>query len=476
MSEIKFRSSCDACLTTKVRCSQTKPSCARCCQRDQECVYSQYRKIGRPSCKAPRPLYLSLDTPSHDQVEEARRTPHEQDLYAETHQTPTGIQQQLQHGNNLEDPCSSVPVNGILDPSVALQPRDYNVPFPEDVDLGTLISLAGYYGEPVTPGMSSPVLMSNSGNIFEPPTVLHQNPNKQNAAGHYGASSSSPSSGLAPLTPMSHIEISAGVSFDGGPDRIAKYPWLSFYHPSSSRPPNKLHSTRELSKLVKDSTGETNFPEHPENLAQLGCLEPTFTRSDKLSLPTNSQCTIRCHARLNDRLAYLTNIQENGSHHALDFILKLDEDVRRERTRILGCPYCLARPRCGQTLMLATMVMSKVINLLEQRFVTGPASSSGLLRSDSLLYLACASGPLQAGNIEVDDDVKLKVSRQLLRMFLTRQLRIVAALRDILAEAQGGGDISCKVAGELLMDVSNMAEKLSGVIELTSEADLGSSC
>ena len=36
----KLRSSCDGCNTTKVKCTKTRPSCARCQSHDLECVYS----------------------------------------------------------------------------------------------------------------------------------------------------------------------------------------------------------------------------------------------------------------------------------------------------------------------------------------------------------------------------------------------------------------------------------------------------
>ncbi|KAI8625482.1 hypothetical protein F5Y19DRAFT_266510 [Xylariaceae sp. FL1651] len=53
MAEAKYRSSCDSCLGAKVKCTREKPACLRCNERGRECVYSQYRKIGRPSYKTP---------------------------------------------------------------------------------------------------------------------------------------------------------------------------------------------------------------------------------------------------------------------------------------------------------------------------------------------------------------------------------------------------------------------------------------
>ncbi|KAI0508955.1 hypothetical protein F5B22DRAFT_618706 [Xylaria bambusicola] len=60
MAEAKYRSSCDACLGAKIKCTREKPACLRCNERGRECVYSQYRKIGRPSYKTP----LSSGEPS----------------------------------------------------------------------------------------------------------------------------------------------------------------------------------------------------------------------------------------------------------------------------------------------------------------------------------------------------------------------------------------------------------------------------
>ncbi|KAK3329970.1 hypothetical protein B0H66DRAFT_42397 [Apodospora peruviana] len=45
---MKYRTSCDSCQDTKVRCSQSKPSCQRCTRKGLGCVYSPLRTVGRP--------------------------------------------------------------------------------------------------------------------------------------------------------------------------------------------------------------------------------------------------------------------------------------------------------------------------------------------------------------------------------------------------------------------------------------------
>jgi len=64
---IKLRASCDPCNEAKVRCSQTKPSCARCEKNDIPCVYGLSRRSHRnaprvgTSWDAANPTQLSDD-------------------------------------------------------------------------------------------------------------------------------------------------------------------------------------------------------------------------------------------------------------------------------------------------------------------------------------------------------------------------------------------------------------------------------
>jgi hypothetical protein len=42
-----FRESCQNCADSKVRCSKTKSTCARCAHRGTPCVYQQSKRVGR---------------------------------------------------------------------------------------------------------------------------------------------------------------------------------------------------------------------------------------------------------------------------------------------------------------------------------------------------------------------------------------------------------------------------------------------
>ncbi|MCJ1275994.1 hypothetical protein MMC21_003799 [Puttea exsequens] len=45
----KLRKSCDLCALTKVGCTKEKPVCARCAKREQSCIYSAAKRVGRTS-------------------------------------------------------------------------------------------------------------------------------------------------------------------------------------------------------------------------------------------------------------------------------------------------------------------------------------------------------------------------------------------------------------------------------------------
>ncbi|PVI04612.1 hypothetical protein DM02DRAFT_518479, partial [Periconia macrospinosa] len=44
----KLRSTCDACISAKIRCSRDMPQCFRCQIYKINCVYSLSRRMGRP--------------------------------------------------------------------------------------------------------------------------------------------------------------------------------------------------------------------------------------------------------------------------------------------------------------------------------------------------------------------------------------------------------------------------------------------
>lgn len=73
----KLRSSCDGCASSKIRCEKQQPSCSRCQQFSQVCVYGRSRRRGKPVSKLQQPAPEVLQSSIHtfwDQNEALRNS------------------------------------------------------------------------------------------------------------------------------------------------------------------------------------------------------------------------------------------------------------------------------------------------------------------------------------------------------------------------------------------------------------------
>ncbi|EHK26733.1 uncharacterized protein TRIVIDRAFT_62548 [Trichoderma virens Gv29-8] len=62
----KFRSSCTNCASAKVKCSTTRPNCARCVERGLECLYAPSNRYGRPPASVGTQKATLLRSPQAD--------------------------------------------------------------------------------------------------------------------------------------------------------------------------------------------------------------------------------------------------------------------------------------------------------------------------------------------------------------------------------------------------------------------------
>ncbi|KAK3317008.1 hypothetical protein B0H66DRAFT_562623 [Apodospora peruviana] len=91
----KLRSSCDGCLTAKVKCDRIHPDCSRCTMLKLDCVYGLSRKAGKPA-RRKRPHHDSDPTTSLKRICPASSSSREQ------HQTQNTDEQH--HDLNLSFP------------------------------------------------------------------------------------------------------------------------------------------------------------------------------------------------------------------------------------------------------------------------------------------------------------------------------------------------------------------------------------
>ncbi|KAJ5640844.1 transcriptional regulator family: Fungal Specific TF [Penicillium herquei] len=52
-SRLEYRSSCDPCASSKVRCTKEQPHCSRCVHNGLKCIYSRSRRRGKPPSRKP---------------------------------------------------------------------------------------------------------------------------------------------------------------------------------------------------------------------------------------------------------------------------------------------------------------------------------------------------------------------------------------------------------------------------------------
>lgn len=76
----KFRSSCDACSASKVKCDQQQPRCLRCINLGVHCNYSPSRRMGKPPASA-RKLKTSSNTSSESEQQSESHPRKKRQLY-----------------------------------------------------------------------------------------------------------------------------------------------------------------------------------------------------------------------------------------------------------------------------------------------------------------------------------------------------------------------------------------------------------
>ncbi|KAJ5359396.1 uncharacterized protein N7496_011809 [Penicillium cataractarum] len=456
--EFKFHSSCDTCLKAKIKCSQAKPSCARCLQQNRRCVYSPYRKIGRPSTK---------NLPPPDQQQRAvggtarkGRKPHPQQislpsLGVETRSWVDNLVHPTNPALHAEESVL-VPHESWSNPELTgnINRLDYGL------EGANWPSLDGLFDAP------APMLSLANHELASAGFQLDQvdpDPDQDELTGYL--SPSSLSSRESPITPLptpqterglfgirSEFPFAAGHSLGTGP--VLPKPLNAF--------PAFFSSSSSASSPVTEAGGFNLF------------------------LAPSARCTFQCYPDLINLLNDINEFQRNNSGIPLDVLLNLDKRVCKVRETVLRCPCCLVSPGAALTLMLITVVSINLLGLFERSCrSTDRDSGSSMSREESRVVSSIAlddrshvdrgrsrnplpytTGHLTVGNIQLDETVKLAISRRLVRLYLERQLGVVQQLNQLLGRAEGD-TASVKVTQELLRDQLRRLEHFVGFITLT---------
>lgn len=525
MATVKFRSSCDTCLATKVKCSQTKPSCARCIQHRYECVYSPYRKIGRPSHKAVSALALQPRDagPRLIKAQRQRMSPFASGVRASKAQKNSKTQPGGDHTSPIQRQGSSrgdhASIHVGVGVGVGLRPKRFqrNTSTNDDTavldDHTSAHDLFATFGGGMDYGLES-MNWSHLSNIIDLPAAppprgpndaekVDISPEGPHLGGRLLLTSTVAGPKVPTLSPVPSLEdpgpTSPSRAFHGSSPSDSRQSPVAVLQPSPHHTPapelegflfpglvsvfpggNNLTLTGSLSSRPLMLGGQAyESPWLFSGTTLPGSCEP------KLYHIPDSRCTLRCHANLTKQLGDISECQASNLDLTLDALLRLDSHIWEARNKVLSCASCLASSRCGSTLMLIAMVVGNLLHLFERRCSTdtidddkpgvnfnldesfgtteGRQNPTISISSTGKRSMA-ANGPLgslpstrrhlSVNKGQLDETIKMDSSRRLLRMYLDRQQYLVQHLYRILTEADGG-DVSCKVTGELLKDVTN---------------------
>jgi hypothetical protein len=518
-TSVKLRSSCDACLRAKVKCSQDKLSCARCIQHGRKCVYSQYRKIGRPSTKASAattPQQLGPHTARNtDRKAQQQPTPQTsaRSQVAPQHQVRVRLDTHPTH--SVEPNFIRITPNHFLDSNTAQSPTSSTELLSSKLVTNETTSLlGGRYVPPVdqnTPGSELMAAFTNEmlledinwadlGEFFDGETMVH-------TIGHqaqtFEAHNRGPYGRNSGLSNVFAGRMSPSCSKSGSQSFPSEANFSTLYRPPTS-PIEQLLSphTSFFSDGTTSFSPSSPASEPSRTAPALNCVFPpstTSTRPSTSGLFSNSQtphCTLQCQAILTAQLGDIAKYQVKDAVVALDVLLNLNDHVRTASNTVMRCAYCLAGNGTGQIFILISMVIGNLLGLFESS--CGAFAGDGSVEGRSKVYatpdskespytsrpslfcnpLPSSSGPLIVGNTVLSESIKIAFSRRLVLMYAERQLGLVQSLQQMLLISEEGAEegtgVSFKVTRELLSDVKRRLERLMGFVSLLEAVEIES--
>ncbi|KAI1851282.1 hypothetical protein JX266_003357 [Neoarthrinium moseri] len=475
MSQIRLHSSCDACLNTKVKCSQSKPICARCDQHGRKCIYSQFRKIGRPSSKTinnspsqtpsrkskghtearqkqlgpgvHRLLQPTVRSAVHETSDSLRCDQDDQDGHSSgTVEVSSRTHQGSSDFETLRVNKSPWLTDDVIGQSLqsALQ-SDVTANFSDDVECDTdgvhldwsAIESLLDNNAPALPFAPSPVqnfassvsLAPGNAQFYLEDTIV------ASVVSSAGESRQSPTTGARPVIPH-QLPLTAidGLALPGN-----EY----FFKPGS------------FSTTNFEFDGSRTTPGQSSTASLSPRTPSVHTIQPNLYSISSSRCTVQCHRALTSQLTEISEKQVQESNVPLDILLRLDYHIRQTRERALSCSACLAGSRHDKTLMFITMVLSNLLSLFEQscsafhgdpqRGVNGRAGSlCGEANHATVANnhqvspspLPYTTRPLIVGSTRLAESFKLSFSRQLVIMYVNQQLEAVTQLGKMLYKVE----------------------------------------
>ena len=397
----KYRTSCDQCLKSKVRCSRTKPMCSRCRHGGHQCLYSPLRRLGRPPKSS---SHRTNNVHLLDQRDTCQDQ--EDDLQLQKRQGHRDGRK-ARYGDTKTAKCITS-----LSPLAHMSEMPSMVAGPKGTDLVPNMVTFGPFNASATQGRidgasskpnESPDLPCFEFDLTENELLEFGFSNVQLNAEHGRAYNTA-----EPLAPSQHSlsTLATGTCFSK----------TSFQHPPpglslmDSLLVSQSHNSRALASEPSDTTlSSINLSQSEPTARRLPMQNATYKQNT--TFPTDSstrqhlfdeqghhlysvtpeqsataeparlcslmrtgfsldgrhgRCSNNCYVALSDQLARLNSYSLNGSTLSLDRLLSLDRQVHQRVDKALSCTDCLERTKRRSSLMLIIMVLEHLLVLFER--------------------------------------------------------------------------------------------------------------
>ena len=480
----RIRNSCDACQEAKLGCGQEKPTCRRCVRHNQPCVYSPFRRIGRPR--------RSTTTQSTNATDTAKPRSKPQSRDKENSGTTTTTTTAASH-----DPTSSASVDHDLSatscpvsvdhgrgPSLSLVSEPFN-DFSNHFDPNPSVLdeldpfLNGQDFADLEPSFSDQHgahmagLLSKADNaMLDLQQSMQPRPNSSNMANVYqledamtrSLNQTFPTERESTTNPIPHQERNA----DG---------------PGVASTPGLTSGTSYIDQMDFDMGPSDDWSYVGEEVVIFPLIQnhQQGTRADNVSYanspgpspaaPTQSSCNKNCYPSLIQQLAHLNEHLSEGFKPSLDVILQVERDTRSLRGKILDCK---ARFHNRSIFLLLAVVIEQVMRLLETiahdegdssfREDTNNVGRTRYDRGSGAPASYVSQCTLLVGEFEVDDETKASFIKRHLLFRLHRFVNMLTDLGQLMNNDLK--DINLKTARDMLRDVFQRIELLRGVVEL----------
>ena len=455
----KLRTSCDGCQSAKLGCSQEKPTCRRCMRHDIKCVYSPFRRIGRPrKSTSTRPANGNGSKKSRSKSGDVDRP-------------LDNIKIEDMPDYESEKPRISTFINTHPAPSSPASIGNGNGSwYPWTPDGDSLYSGFQTSFETHTAMMDEGDPFSNGTDYLDMGTSFDSHHNflmdydlssREETMLDYGQSMqpTPPSSTTADMTvyqeSMPEFADPRGLN-------ILLEQYAQSQSPTSSGSPSPT-STRSVPGFNLRSTESSfaessnprnhglNFRECPQKVANRSCNNRKFGPNPELTPPLSADspalqntCRQRCSSLLIQHLAFLESLLE--ARPSLDVILQAEKAATSLCNRVINCYSCTESKSC---FLLFSMVIEHIMRLFE-------TTPSGRLSDPCAMTL---------GSFEVDNDTKTAFLK---RYLFSRLNRFADVLRDFrkLNDEGSENEYNDSTTADKVGDIYQRLESLRGNVEM----------